>query len=263
MQGRLVPPENGAIQSFPRDRWHDEFELAAAAGLDAIEWIDDVWGADVNPLWSPSGRAKLREAADRTGVVVASVCADWFIEHPLGRDPDAPQRLEQLLEVAQDVGAGRITVPFVDDSAIPADGEAALVEALTAALEAAERTDVELHVETDLGPDDFRGLLDQLPHALLAVNYDSGNSASLGYDVDDELAAYGDRIGSVHIKDRVRGGGTVPLGAGNASLDRLFAGLRELQYPGDLVLQVARAEEGDEVAWARHNRAYVEERWRS
>ena len=38
---------------------------------------------------------------------------------------------------------------------------------------------------------------------MIKVNYDSGNSASLGYDPTDEFAAYGERVGSVHIKDRV------------------------------------------------------------
>ena len=50
MQGRLLPPEEQRFQSFPRQRWRDEFALAAAAGLDTIEWIYDAYGEDVNPL---------------------------------------------------------------------------------------------------------------------------------------------------------------------------------------------------------------------
>jgi len=50
MQGRLVPPTDNRIQCFPRERWADEFALAAKAGLDCIEWIYDLYGADVNPL---------------------------------------------------------------------------------------------------------------------------------------------------------------------------------------------------------------------
>ena len=100
-------------------------------------------------------------------------------------------------------------------------------------------------------------MLAQIPDPLLRVNYDSGNSASLGYDVASELAAYGARIGSVHIKDRVRGGGTVPLGTGDADLPALFSGLARLRYQGDYVLQVARGTDGGEVEWARQNRAFL------
>ena len=46
-------------------------------------------------------------------------------------------------------------------------------------------------------------MLNALPHPVIKVNYDSGNSASLGYSVTEEFAAYGNRIGSIHIKDRL------------------------------------------------------------
>jgi hexulose-6-phosphate isomerase len=89
------------------------------------------------------------------------------------------------------------------------------------------------------------------------VNYDSGNSASLGYSVTEEFAAYGERIGSVHVKDRVRGGTTVPLGTGETDFESFFAALRRIEYGGDLILQVARDEPGKETHWARQNREFV------
>ncbi len=92
---------------------------------------------------------------------------------------------------------------------------------------------------------------------MIWVNYDSGNSASLGYRPEDEFAAYGARVGSVHIKDRVRGGGTVPLGTGDTDFLSLFACLRDLGYGGDYVMQAARGTAGDELAWARRNLAFV------
>jgi len=121
----------------------------------------------------------------------------------------------------------------------------------------AEKSGVELHLETALDPAGFRALLGRLPHPILKVNYDSGNSSSLGYDPREELAAYGPRIGSVHIKDRVCGGGTVPLGTGSANIPALLSGLSEIRYTGDYVLQVARGAEGAEVEWARQNRLWL------
>ena len=73
----------------------------------------------------------------------------------------------------------------------------------------------------------------------------------------EEFAAYGHRIGSVHIKDRVRGGGTVPLGTGAADLPAVFHGLSALGYGGDYVLQIARHESGQELPWIAQNRAWV------
>ena len=132
---------------------------------------------------------------------------------------------------------------------------------LNAALPAAQENGIELHLETSLAPNDFARLLDRLPPTLIKANYDSGNSSSLGYIPQEEFAAYGIRIGSVHIKDRVRGGGTVPLGTGDADLPSVFAELKKIDYKGDITLQVARSEPGHEVQWARSNREFVTRYW--
>jgi L-ribulose-5-phosphate 3-epimerase len=268
MQGRLVPPEDGRFQSFPRDAWRAEFPGAAAAGLDAIEWIDDGFGEDVNPLATDEGILEMRRLSAQHGVGVFSVCADYFMEQPFLR-VDAETlartvaRLRWLLQRCRLAGIERAVLPFVDHSSIETHEETArVVEILNEVLPDAAQNGVELHLETSLGPTAFAALLDRVPHASLKVNYDSGNSASLGYRPRDEFAAYGERIGSVHIKDRVRGGGTVPLGQGDADLTAVFDGLHEIGYDGDFVLQVARTVSGGEVAWARSNAAFVVEQRR-
>jgi hexulose-6-phosphate isomerase len=263
MQGRLVPPEGGHFQSFPRDRWRDEFALAAQAGLNAIEWIFDLYGEEVNPLLSDDGLHEMRALSERTGIVVRSLCADYFMDRPFLRAAPAErneliQKFQWLLTRCGVAGIGRIVIPFVDRSRIENEGEKREVLAiLNSLLPAAEANGIELHLETSLPPDEFAQLLQQNQHPLLWANYDSGNSASLGYVVEDEFAAYGHRIRSVHIKDRVRGGGTVPLGTGDADLPALFNALARLGYRGDYVLQIARQQSGQEVQWIAQNRASI------
>ena len=64
-------------------------------------------------------------------------------------------------------------------------------------------------------------------------------------------------MGSVHIKDRLLGGGTVAPGTGDADFPALAESLRKVAYKGDFILQVARGTSGDEVAWAKQNREFV------
>jgi hexulose-6-phosphate isomerase len=163
-----------------------------------------------------------------------------------------------LIGRCRQAGIARVVLPFVDAAriAMPPDERRAL-DVLRHIMPRCAATGVEIHLETSLAPQAFSSLLAQIPDPLLRVNYDSGNSASLGYDVDEELAAYGTRIGSVHVKDRIHGGGTVPLGTGAADLPALFSGLAALRYHGDYVLQVARGADGSEVESARQNRAFV------
>ena len=267
MQGRLVPPVADRFQCFPRQNWADEFGFAAEAGLDCIEWIYDEFGADVNPIATDDGIASIRELSDRHGIRVVSLCADYFMDRPLVRATDAElkDRIDVLLWLigrARRTGIGRIMLPFVDVSRIVTGPELEqVVDTIMWAVPRAHEADVELHLETSLGPDRFAELLERLPQATVKVNYDIGNSASLGYDPRGEFAAYGDRVGSVHIKDRITGGGTVPLGSGDADFPAVFECLRSRDYTGDFILQVARDTPGDEVRWARQNldrvRAYV------
>ncbi len=263
MQGRLVGPSEGRIQSFPRDHWAEEFRLAARAGLDCIEWIYDLYGANVNPICTDEGIGAIRSLADATGVGVFSVCADWFMDFPLVRATPKEREdrvgvLTWLLKQSQQLGVARVVLPFVDASRMETEEDVdQVVSTLEQVIPSAESAGVEIHLETSLPPRTFAALLSRLPSQWIKANYDSGNSSSLGYDPAEEFAAYGPRVGSIHIKDRVLGGGTVPLGLGDTKFGVLFKAVSDLGYRGDFVLQVARGETGDEVAWARRNRRFV------
>jgi L-ribulose-5-phosphate 3-epimerase len=265
MQGRLVPPEPGHFQAFPRDRWADELALAPQVPLSYIEWIYDLYGADVNPLTNDIGL--LQSVAADSGVEIRALCADYFMDRPFLRctDSECQERLDllhKLLRISKPVAIQRIVLPFVDASKMETEEDRqTVIRLLQAVLPTARETGIELHLETSLGPTDFALLLDQLPSTMIKVNYDSGNSSSLGFVPKEEFAAYGNRIGSVHIKDRVCGGGTVPLGTGDADLPAVFAALERIGYQGDITLQVARSEPGQEVAWARSNREFVARYW--
>jgi hexulose-6-phosphate isomerase len=262
LQGRLLPPVAGRIQAFPGREWERELSLAPTAGIDGIEWIYEVREEDVNPLRDGPGVQMLRAACARHAVVVESLCADWFFDYPLKTDRAGPERLRQLIGRAAAAGIRRVVVPCVDGSSIDSGtAEDAVVRAVSGSLDAAQAGRVELHLETDLPPERFATLLARLDHELVKANYDTGNSAALGWEATEEWAAYGERIGSVHIKDRLRGGGTVPLGDGCAELDLVFALLREHRWSRPLVLQVARGPMGKEVDWVRAAADQVRRLW--
>jgi len=264
MQGRLCPPEAGRFQAFPRDGWRQEFARAAAAGLDSIEWIYDQFGESVNPLASDAGVAETQERAAEHGIVVVSVCADYFMDRPIvsvaGSElHEVEERLHWLVGRCATAGIERMVIPFVDASRMrDARDRERVTRVLWDLVPLARRAKLEIHLETDLAPSDFASFLGGIEDPAVKVNYDAGNSASLGYAPEAEFAAYGHRIGSVHIKDRVLGGGTVPLGSGDADLASVFAGLLERRYAGDFILQAARGEPGDEVSLASRNRQFVE-----
>ena len=271
MQGRLVPPDAGRFQSFPRKRWRDEFPNAVAAGIDYIEWIVDAYGQDVNPIFTATGLQEFNAHKQQHHIATPAICADWFMDFPLLRcsPPERAKReqfLHQLLPMARQIGADHIVLPFVDISRIETEADKqVIVDIMTAVAPIAQSHNVELHLETDLGPADFAALLARIPHPYVKANYDSGNSSGLGYIATEEFAAYGNRIGSIHIKDRrskfAGGIATMPLGKGSADLPSVFVCMKQIAYNRPVTLQVARGEDGDEVNWIRQQLAVIHHHW--
>jgi hexulose-6-phosphate isomerase len=263
MQGRLVPPVDDTIYHFPRDIWAEEFALAAQANLDCIEWIYDLYGADANPISTDDGIETIKQLSRKHNVQILSLCANCFIEEPLVRANETEleermKRMSWLLHRCQLVGINRIVLPFLDASTIETDKEfKSVLAVLKQVLYVAEETNVAIHLETSLVPSRYAKFLAKLSSPMLKVNYDLGNSASLGYDIHKEFAAYGERIGSVHVKDRIRGKGTVPLGTGDADFKVLSDCLKGIGFKSDFILEAARGTVGDEVAWAKRNREFI------
>lgn len=111
--------------------------------------------------------------------------------------------LKWLLGQAKALDLWYIILPFVDASSLRDETDrAALKSILAEVLPLARQLGVELHLETDLPPEPFRQLLAEVDDDFLKANYDIGNSASLGFDPEEELTLLGPFLGSVHVKDR-------------------------------------------------------------
>ena len=243
MQGRLVPKLNGRYQAHPKGYWRDEFNAAAEFELELIEFILDYEDADINPLLNDI--PAICSAIAETGVGVESVCADYFMVAPLQRVPRSITVLEKLIDASVQLGVRDIVIPCVDQSSL-VDGSdtIAFVNVIQSLAEKANAKEVNLSLETDLAPRPFAELLDRIGSKSVTVNYDMGNSASLGYDPVEEFLAYGDRITDIHIKDRIHGGGPVVLGEGHCDFDRVFKQINESSYSGPLIMQAYRDDEG-------------------
>ena len=264
MQGRLLPPVNGQIQAFPRERWQEEFPLASRLGFSAIEFIFDVQGEAIrnHPLLE-NGCQSMRATTKEYGVGVKTICADYFMKHPFhSTDSDAAEEsleiLAELISQCRILGVTDIVIPCVDQSRLKeASDRQILVRRLRSVVPLCESAGVNLALETDLEPAEFRRLLEHFDSRRVTINYDVGNSASLGYNPVEEWRAYGDRVSSVHIKDRLLHGPTVALGTGAARFQDFFRVAKESGYKGLFILQGARG--SDNIATAVSYKAFVEQ----
>lgn len=264
IQGRLSPARGNRIQSFPWSTWQEEFKKAREVGLDCVEFIFDSEDFQNNPLWLKEGRDNLKTLVAQTGVAVYQVCADYFMEQPFVRVSEEQRKqsvavLRELIAASADAGIAGIEIPLVDNSRIENEQDKnAVIKSLGEALPTASKYKIEIGLETSLPPQSLKALLEEINHPLMRVTYDIGNSASLGYDTHEEIIAIKPWINNVHVKDRLLGGATVPLGSGNANFEKTFSTLRQIKYHGAFVLQAAR-EPGSELETARANRNFIEQ----
>ncbi len=251
MQGRLSPQIDGKIQAFPWDHWQSEFSAAENLGLRLMEWTIDQDRLHENPLMTLSGQKEISELGLRHKVDVISLTGDCFMQAPFYKTHGAEQKsllsdFSGLIRASSNVGIKFIVVPLVDAGRLEtAEQEQSLISGLLDLSPLLNQSAIRIVFESDFEPNRYLELLKKLPSDLFGVNYDMGNSASLGIDPDLELSLYGDRIWNVHVKDRVLGGTTVPLTTGNVPFEKVFKGLHRINYHGAYILQTARAADGD------------------
>lgn len=255
MQGRLTQPKGRGIQFFPFDNWKEEFYSAQKLGLDEIEFIFDYDCYQENPLWTDEGIEQIKKHMDNTGIKVQSVCFDYFMRRPFYKaeteernfiKKENTQIIKKVLSGMKKLGITLLEVPLVDASSLQNEYEKEDFREWL--INIVNSTDERIYfaLETDLNPSNFLEYLESFRHSRVGANYDSGNSSGIGYDAYEEVTTLKDYIFNIHIKDRIYRGTTVPLGTGSADFDRLFTGLKEIEYKHSFILQAARGMDGKE-----------------
>jgi L-ribulose-5-phosphate 3-epimerase len=250
MQGRLSPLVGGKIQAFPASCWQEEFRTAQKLGFELMEWTLDQDKLYDNPLLKAAGQAEILDLRSSCGITVSSLTGDCFMQSPFwkAKGSELSSLLQDFRAVAKAcaaVGIVMMVVPLVDNGRLENRlQEDCLVDALRNESAFLSSLGVKVVFESDYEAAELARFIDRLEPALFGINYDIGNSAALGMQPALEIAAYGDRILNVHIKDRMLGGTTVPLGTGNADFDTVFSALGRIGYVGKYILQTARATDG-------------------
>jgi hexulose-6-phosphate isomerase len=245
---------DGRIQCFPWPYWREEFPHAQRLGIHLIEWTLDQDRLYENPLMTAEGQSEIRALCGKHGLAIPSLTGDCFMQAPFWKVTGAERAaLERdFLAVAKACAAVGITmmvVPLVDKGRLEnAEQEDILIAFLQGQAGFFMEHGLWVVFESDFAPAELARFIARLDPALFGINYDIGNSAALGFDPVAEIAAYGARIVNVHVKDRVLGGTTVPLGTGNADFEKVFAKLAQIGYRGNCIMQTARAGDGDHAA---------------
>jgi hexulose-6-phosphate isomerase len=264
MQGRLSPISRARIQSFPWQTWEKEFEETTRLGMSRIEWTMDCEKIFENPLITVEGKKTLLKNQNKYGISVASLTCDFLMESPPWLSTENFQFnidvLSRVMESAFDLELKKLIIPLVDNSKIINESQ------FNCLLECLNKTPYSdgsflFLFETDYTPKRFLSLLKDLHPEYFGINLDIGNSASYGWDPQEEVDAFGDRIWNVHVKDRALGGPTVPLGEGDADFVSYLKALKSINYAGAFIMQTARSKTNQHVEEMKKNLEYFYSQW--
>lgn len=258
MQGRLSEVVDGKIQAFPWRLWQEEFRCARELKIALMEWTLDQDDLYKNPFMTAEGQTVIIRLSEENELKIPSLTGDCFMQTPFWKT--AFDKRKSLIDdfnavicACGSLNVQTVVLPLVDNGALTSEREENyLIDVLVDHETMLVANGVKIAFESDFAPNALERFIGKMNPSIFGINYDIGNSAALGFNINEEFTSYGSRILNVHVKDRLLGGATVPLGEGNADFETVFAKLSECGYEGNYILQTARDASGQHSQVIKH-----------
>ncbi|CAO6124261.1 IolE Sugar phosphate isomerases/epimerases [Candidatus Pelagibacterales bacterium] len=265
MQGRLVEPEGlSLVQSFPENKWEAEMKIAKKEGFKIMEWTINTESIKKNPVFNGDLKNVIKSIKNYQ-IKVISITLDFFMEKPFFKKKNKTKNkiiadLKKIILNGQRIGIKYYIFPLVDNSKITTSAEEnILVNGIKQIAKILKRNS-QILFETDYPPNKVINFIKKFKSKKVGINYDTGNSASLGYNFEDEMK-YIKYIKNIHIKDRILNGNTVRLGTGSWNYKKFFK-LIKRNYKGNFILQTARSKSKEHIKEININKKFFENEYK-
>lgn len=244
MQGRLVDSEKtGQIQYFPSKNWKKEIILSNSIGFNIMEWTINYENINSNHLFNQKKNQELIKILNTNNVSIPSVTCDFFMQRPSFKNKKNKKTLKDLkkiIKLSRNIGVKFIILPLVDNSSINGEiEEKVLIKQIKEIIKILDNKQ-KILFEIDYPPNKIISFLKKF-NFKVGINYDTGNSASMGYSFEEEKN-YFNYVYNIHIKDRKFRGSSVRLGQGDFNFRTFFNFLKKIKYNKNLIFQTARSQ---------------------
>ena len=255
MQGRLVGSEKkNLLQYFPARQWKKEIILSKKIGFKILEWTINYENINKNHLYNFKKNNDLLKFMNYHPISIPSVTCDFFMQKPFfksKRYKSSLKDLKRVIELSKKVGVKFIILPLVDYSTIENETQEKILIKELKKVSKLLNNSQKILFEIDYPPNKIILFLKKL-NKKFGINYDTGNSASLGFDFNEEKK-YFKHVHNIHIKDRTFRGQSVRLGKGDFNFKKFFLYIKKIKYNGNLILQTARSKKHiDEIILNRN-----------
>lgn len=231
------------------------FDVAREIGLDGVQ-VSLGTVANGMSLRTPEVQAKYRQAAERTGVQVASLAIGELNNVPYKSDPRTIEWVNGAVDAAHALGRKVILLAFFSDGDLKGDeaGTTEVVRRLKEVAPKAEKAGVILGIESWLSAEDNMRIVERVGSKAVQIYYDVANSTQMGYDIDREIRWLG-RQGTIcefHMKEN----GSL-LGQGKIDFAKVRAAIEDIGYRGWMQIEGAVPSGGQLVPSYIANRTFL------
>ena len=260
MQGRLVNSPYGKIQCFPAKEWKEELKIASKNNFKILEWTVNSVNLNQNPIFHKKKLNEIFLYKKKYNIKINSLTCDYFMEKPFFKIKKEKKivinNLKKLLANSERLKIRYFVVPLVDTSSIQNKKEEDIVVNFFNDILKNFSKKINILFEIDYSPNQILEFLKRFNSKRIGINYDSGNSASIGYNFEEEKK-YFNYIKNFHVKDRFYKGKTVRLGKGNSNLLEILKYFKYKKYKGNFILQTARDKKKKHLKELLINRKYL------
>ncbi len=258
MQGRLVDSPYNKIQCFPQKDWIKELELASKNNFYIMEWTVNSINLKNNPLYNGQLN-KILFYKRKFNIKIPSITCDYFMEKAFFKEKKQRKKIIinilKLIKNSEKIGSKYFVIPLVDNSSLKNKRqEIEIIEFVKRILIKFKK--INILFESDYEPKKLLNFIKKFKSKRVGINYDSGNSANMGYYFKDEKI-YFKYVKNFHIKDRKLHGKTVRLGKGNAKLKKILNYMKKIRYKKNFILQTARNKQNEHLKEININRNYL------
>lgn len=264
MQGRLTAPKGRGIQFYPNyeNEIEEEFFKAKELGFDSIEWLITEDSLKNNLfLGSFLHQGFIQNLTFE--ISVNSICLDYLKDLDLNKEEIlnyATQSIDWVANIANNIGCKILIIPIYEKNM-----NFILIKDLISSV--LEKYAIKITFEF-LDVNSFTGInfINDLYFTFgtdfnrddkIGVCFDIGNNYNKNIIVELEKYNKYNMLYHIHIKEKTEEGLSVKLGSGVISWEFIFQFLKEINYLGNFVLEVAREKEGDEFGTVKRQLEFI------
>ena len=207
-----------------------------------LEWTVNFEKIKQNALFNTRQLNEIINIKKKFDIEIPSVTCDFFMEKPIFKNNNDTTLdiLKKIIKNGKKIGIKYFILPLVDNSSIKNKKHEKIIIKKLSKFKDYLNYNQKILFEIDYVPKQVKRFISNFGNKF-GINYDSGNSASKGFLIDEEKI-YFDRVYNIHIKDRRYNGHTISLGKGNCDFRSLFLLLKKIKYKRNLILQTARSQ---------------------